>query len=569
MNQEQKHTEIDQNKRTDNRPLTRGGTLVLLAAASLLVLGCGGLDPEPGPQPRPDDPAAGTRTPFIQNSNAILDKQVVVFISPGCTGTLLNNKWVLTAGHCVDSRAGNPGKITVTSSNGSTKAAEVHLHPSFMIGYGKQKFWDYKAYDIALLRLAKALPVDGSVHGHQLRLHDGAPSEIVGKSVYCYGYGNTKADPANGKWSGGGFLQMAQLSYASYSAPYLNLKPNGSNQIQLKGDSGGPCVYTTPQGQMRLTGVQSWVSWNSGGVNNSAQTAATLTRDWMAQVVMQHDVQTVQSGKCLRVEGGSKANFARVEQRTCKNGGTQRWRLAPVPLGWYPGGYSEVYQIVNVNSGRCLDLRDWNLSDGAVVQQFGCHGGKNQMFTLHRVGSSDNYSVRAVYGGRCLDITAGSKADGAKLQLWDCHGGKNQQFRFRGFASGGFDFEFARSNSTNSCADVASWSKSNGANIQQYTCHGGANQRWDFGMVKGDAHRFWSKWSYRCMDVANFSKSYGANVQQYTCHSGSNQQWDLYYTGKGYHVKNRHSGKCLQTMSGSIKQGYCGTSKSQRWSLRF
>ena len=349
----------------------------------------------------------------------------------------------------------------------------------------------------------------------------------------------------------------------------LSLSPNGTNQVQLKGDSGGPCIHAVSGGGLRLAGVQSWVSWNGGGVNKSYQTSVSIIRDWVAQVTMQHDVEIAHSGKCLRVASYSKSNFALVEQRTCNNGGSQRWRLVPVPLGWYPGGYSEVYQIVNVNSGRCLDVRDGKTTNGAVVQQYGCHGGTNQMWTLKRIGSSDRWEVHSVKGGKCLDVTNFSKADGAKLQMWSCHGGKNQQFRFRGFLAGGFEYELAQAKAPGTCADVQGWSKGNMADVQTYSCHEGANQRWSHAMVSGNAHRLRNVNSYKCLDVANFSKSSGANVQQYACHAGANQKWDFYYTGKGYHIKNRHSGKCLQPVGGSVKQAWCYTTSTQRWRPRF
>jgi glucosylceramidase len=40
------------------------------------------------------------------------------------------------------------------------------------------------------------------------------------------------------------------------------------------------------------------------------------------------------------------------------------------------------YQVTNVNSGKCLDVRDMSTADGALLQQWSCTGGAAQAFAL-------------------------------------------------------------------------------------------------------------------------------------------------------------------------------------------
>jgi hypothetical protein len=39
--------------------------------------------------------------------------------------------------------------------------------------------------------------------------------------------------------------------------------------------------------------------------------------------------------------------------------------------------------IVAAHSGKCLDVRDVSLADGARIQQWTCHGGANQQWQFY------------------------------------------------------------------------------------------------------------------------------------------------------------------------------------------
>jgi hypothetical protein len=91
------------------------------------------------------------------------------------------------------------------------------------------------------------------------------------------------------------------------------------------------------------------------------------------------------SGKCLDVVGGSTADGANVQQYTPHGGGNQRWLLRPLgaapalPISPLPWMY---YAIVADHSGKCLDVADGSTADGANVQQYRYHGGRNQRWRL-------------------------------------------------------------------------------------------------------------------------------------------------------------------------------------------
>ena len=105
------------------------------------------------------------------------------------------------------------------------------------------------------------------------------------------------------------------------------------------------------------------------------------------------------------------------------NGQTnQRWRFRDAG-----GGY---YQVVSVNSGKCLDVFGGASAtgDGVQVVQWTCNGGTNQQWRLQDAGGGYVQLV-ARHSGKCLDVLDAATTDGAQLVQWTCGTGTNQQWR--------------------------------------------------------------------------------------------------------------------------------------------
>jgi hypothetical protein len=286
--------------------------------------------------------------------------------------------------------------------------------------------------------------------------------------------------------------------------------------------------------------------------------------------------------------------------------------LPAFPFHYFP------VEISNVNSAKCLDVFRNETADGTKVQQWTCHGGKNQTwFMIHRGGnmyqiraghvgnknlhvagdnmqdgalltienqvaddqifgvrlqSDGSYEIVSAQSGKCVDVPWWSTDDGKQIQQVACNGSTAQHWHIKKRDS---SFNLIAKHSEK-CVDVYGASAADGANVQQYPCAKAENQGWymrDAGISNGT--QYWSivsKGSGKCLDVYKYGTDNGVNVQQWTCHGGDNQKWSVTDNGDGYvTIKNKNSGRCLdvsgvsKTDGANIQQWGCTGRGNQSW----
>lgn len=284
-------------------------SVALLALGLSATLGACTDVPPPEPEPLEQqqreikngtvwDPWAQTTQPWTRN----------VVRLPGCTGTLLNREWVLSAGHCFpDGTSTDPSTITarLTLDDGtvaSSRGVELLFHPRTADGV-----------DVALLRLVN--PIDPGVPS--LPIYSGTTASLVGKSVFCAGYGAIDTGgscSATSPCPSGQFCQwgvcmtptdgrLRTATFSVISDPVDSLiwyrfdVPNSSGQLELPGDSGSSCWYGNG-----LTGVMK----AGNPTNYNRQTSAEAFRDWVNSVATPTQVKQVSQpgASCQSVQGG-------------------------------------------------------------------------------------------------------------------------------------------------------------------------------------------------------------------------------------------------------------------------
>jgi hypothetical protein len=79
------------------------------------------------------------------------------------------------------------------------------------------------------------------------------------------------------------------------------------------------------------------------------------------------------------------------------------------------------YELVARHSGMRLDVSNNSTDVGAALQQWACHGGANQQWSLQPSGDG-YYLLVSGNSGKAADVTDWSSLDGALVQQWAVHG---------------------------------------------------------------------------------------------------------------------------------------------------
>jgi glucosylceramidase len=291
-----------------------------------------------------------------------------------------------------------------------------------------------------------------------------------------------------------------------HNVAYRN--PDGSLALYVDNIGGGTQTFGVSYNGMVVSytvapGALTTLTWPAGsggdttppstpsGLAASGTTASSTNLSWSAStdnvgvtgyLVFRNGVQVgTPSGTSFADSGLSASTTYSYTVKARDAAGNQSAASAALPVttsatggGVDPNAW---YQVINTNSGKCLDDQDWNTANGAGLQQWACSAPatNNQLWQFRPTSNGYYQIVNRNATSLVWDVDGGPGAtgDGATVHLWSYVSGTNQQWQ--PVALGGGLYKFVARNS-GKCLDVRDVSTANGARLQQWTCTGGVAQ---------------------------------------------------------------------------------------------
>lgn len=243
-------------------------------------------------------------------------------------------------------------------------------------------------------------------------------------------------------------------SHASYDCPgYIgefNDMYNASNVWNFSTEAYNSAGLSWTMWAYKSTNALNPANWGFYGPTYWAQTpnvstdsAATIAADWQQWTTQNAFAQNTELGL------SGNANGASI--------GAGSW-----------------FNIVNSNSGSCVDAAGWGTTNGTTVQQWACGNQQyNQEWQFQSVGNG----VYAVYNrnapNEAWNVTNWGTQNGSLIQLWTYGDGSNEQWMPVSLGNNLYKFVGAGSGR---CLDVPGGSTQNGVQLQIYDCNGTAAQ---------------------------------------------------------------------------------------------
>jgi hypothetical protein len=230
-----------------------------------------------------------------------------------------------------------------------------------------------------------------------------------------FGYGSGTWQFSTNAWNAAG-LSWSMWSYKATAG----LIPNSWGFYDPNHWATTPNIST----DSAATIAADWQQWTtpatfslntSLGLSGNANGGTVNTGAW-------YNLVNVNSGSCVDAANQATANGTLVQQWACgAQQASQEWQLQSQGNGNYSIGNRSA-------PGQVLDVTNRGTANGSLIQLWTYGGGTNQQWMPVAVGSGV-YKLVNVASGRCLDVPAASTANGVQLQIYDCNGSGAQSFR--------------------------------------------------------------------------------------------------------------------------------------------
>ena len=266
----------------------------------------------------------------------------------------------------------------------------------------------------------------------------------------------------------------------------------------------------------------------NGGSSNDLQAAIDVRKMTAVTIPNGNYYINVRSkvASSVDIPGGSAADSTAIQLYSGNSSKAQQFTFTRQSDG--------SYEIVNVNSGKALDVRNGVAENNAIVQQYSRNNSQAQRWFIRDSGAG--YYLQSALGNWVLDLSGGNTANGAAIRLYAPNGTASQLFVV---SSSDVNIATGVSMIITSVAnkklvmDVTSASTANGARVQLYSSNNTNAQKYRFESIGNGTYKIVNINSGKMLDVAGGSTANGAALQQYTSNNTVAQQWTVRNYGSG------------------------------------
>jgi hypothetical protein len=212
--------------------------------------------------------------------------------------------------------------------------------------------------------------------------------------------------------------------------------------------------------------------WGSGGnswcADKVERFAGDVDGDGRADLAAVYRCCGAYQAKLYTLTAGADRTFAAPQMRW--EGG-----VGPFSVGSVRVDTAAKYQIVNVNSGKCLTAPG---GDGVQLVQRTCGTGGDATFRVERSGAAfvNLHPVQAP--ASCVDLRGASQNVNTPIQLWSCGAGNTAQMFTLGYAGGFTDPILAVGvYASGQCFDIPGAATGDNVGVVQYLCNGTVAQQ--------------------------------------------------------------------------------------------
>ena len=335
-----------------------------------------------------------------------------------------------------------------------------------------------------------------------------------------------------------GYTNLGVYSYTSYLQGPLN-NANIHAKTRWVAQYGAQMGYTafgtndrgwqyTESGQ--INGISGSVDLNAFGNETYVQDSASIDVRKMSAVSIPNGNYYInvrsKVASSVDIPGAGKADSTAIQLYSGNGSKAQQFTFTKQSDG--------SYVIVNVNSGKALDVRNGVAGNNAAVQQYTANDTKAQRWFIRDSGTG--YYLQSALGNWVLDLSGGSTSNGAAIRLYTPNGTAAQLFVISSSTATvpvSTNVTVKSAGNTGLVFDIPGASTANSAKVQLYASNGTSAQKFHFQQIGNGTYGIINVNSGKMLDVYGGSTANGAMLQQYGNNGTVAQQWTVRDYGNG------------------------------------